>query len=427
MQDEEPYVGPRAFKRDDRHLFFAREIEANDLLSLITAHRIVLFYARSGAGKSSLLNARLVPLLEEDGFMVLPVARVRPMDRELIEDVARTTRTNIYVYSVLTCLSREAPPESLLSRSLAEGLSSRPDEDENPAPRVLIVDQFEELFTTGTWQDRRPFLLQIAEILAGNPTLRVVLAMREDYIAELDPYADLLPERLATRFRLEPLRREAAVLAVTRPLTVFERRFAPGVAETLVANLLASGELVEPVQLQIVCQSLWRSARELDAPEISQAHLTQFGDVDQVLRRFYETSVERAVYISGVREGPLRRWLGEHLITPGGTRASVWDTRGLPERALFELQADRLIDSEVRRGTRSYELSHERLIGAIQTSNDEWRSRRLAEDETCQFLEARAAAWEEEGHPPRLLLAGNELEQAEAWLASPEAENLGVQ
>lgn len=437
MQDEEPYVGPRAFRRDDQHLFFAREFEANELLSLITAHRIVLFYARSGAGKSSLLNARLVPLLEEDGFVVLPVARVRPMGKELNEIDAQTTQTNVYIYSVLTCLHREASPESLLSRGLGDGLPSSPADEEDLAPRVLIIDQFEELFTTGIWQDRRPFLKQLAAILVRDPTLRVVLAMREDYIAELDPYSDLLPERLTTRFRLEPLRREAAIVAVTQPLTVFGRSFAPGVAEMLVDNLLAlqgtigapphQGEFVEPVQLQIVCQSLWRSARELDPPVVSHAHLTRFGDVDQVLRRFYETSVERVVRISGVREGRLRRWLGEHLITPGGTRASVWDTLGLPEQALIELQADRVIDSDIRRGTRSYELAHERLIEAIRLSNEEWRSRRLAEDETCQFLEDRSATWLEAGRPSSLLLTGNELQQAESWLASPEAEDLGVQ
>ena len=65
--DQKPYVGPRPFGRDEKDLFFGRDREARDLCSLVVAHPIVLLYAASGAGKSSLLNASLIPLLEARG------------------------------------------------------------------------------------------------------------------------------------------------------------------------------------------------------------------------------------------------------------------------------------------------------------------------------------------------------------------------
>src|SRR5574342_21990 len=71
-----PHVGPRPYQREEGNLFFGREREARDLISLVLSERLVLFYAMSGAGKSSLINTRLVPGLEEKGFEVLPVARV---------------------------------------------------------------------------------------------------------------------------------------------------------------------------------------------------------------------------------------------------------------------------------------------------------------------------------------------------------------
>src|SRR5512147_739556 len=71
-----PYVGPRPFERGDRDKFFGRTREARDLLALIMAERVVLFYAESGAGKTSLLNTQIVPNLEEEGFFVLPIVRV---------------------------------------------------------------------------------------------------------------------------------------------------------------------------------------------------------------------------------------------------------------------------------------------------------------------------------------------------------------
>ncbi|MCH7748851.1 MAG: ATP-binding protein, partial [Acidobacteria bacterium] len=54
-----PYIGPLPFGREDADLFFGRVREVDDLVSLTFAHRAVLLYAESGAGKSSLINAGL--------------------------------------------------------------------------------------------------------------------------------------------------------------------------------------------------------------------------------------------------------------------------------------------------------------------------------------------------------------------------------
>ena len=80
-----PYPGPRPFERGEHNLFFGRDREVADLLSLMIAHREVLLYAQSGAGKTSLLNAGVMPSLIQEGFEVLPVARVRGLIPEGID------------------------------------------------------------------------------------------------------------------------------------------------------------------------------------------------------------------------------------------------------------------------------------------------------------------------------------------------------
>jgi hypothetical protein len=60
-----PYVGPRTFVEAQRRLFFGRDREARDLTARIVAERLLLFYAQSGAGKSSLLNARVIGAARE--------------------------------------------------------------------------------------------------------------------------------------------------------------------------------------------------------------------------------------------------------------------------------------------------------------------------------------------------------------------------
>src|SRR3954469_22834388 len=69
-----PYVGPTSFRLGDA--LYGREQERQDLLDLLIAERIVLLYSPSGAGKTSLIQAALVPALREAGFDVLPIIRV---------------------------------------------------------------------------------------------------------------------------------------------------------------------------------------------------------------------------------------------------------------------------------------------------------------------------------------------------------------
>ena len=95
-----PYIGPRTFRRDEGHLFFGRDREAADLEALVASEKLVLFYAQSGAGKSSLINARLIPSLEEKEekpFEVLP-ARV---SGDALQGVVVE---NIYIYNLIHSL-----------------------------------------------------------------------------------------------------------------------------------------------------------------------------------------------------------------------------------------------------------------------------------------------------------------------------------
>ena len=60
-----PYVGPRAFNIDESDYFFGREEETEILQGLVMSRRVVLLFAKSGVGKSSFLNAGVIPFLED--------------------------------------------------------------------------------------------------------------------------------------------------------------------------------------------------------------------------------------------------------------------------------------------------------------------------------------------------------------------------
>src|SRR4051794_27232843 len=219
--DDGPYVGPRPFEPADRERFYGRGEEARELASLVVAHRVVLLYAASGAGKTSLLNAGAIPLLEaEDGFEALPTVRLRGL-----ADAAAPG--NPFIANLLSNLQRETGDDGPEPATLPGFLAGRPHpeaSDALPAPRALVIDQFEELFTLypERWAQRGEVFDQLGEALDQDPLLRVVLAIREDFIAQLDPYAARLPTRLRTRMRLAALRRPAPPPPVALP-----RRGAP--------------------------------------------------------------------------------------------------------------------------------------------------------------------------------------------------------
>ena len=138
-EQPQPYVGPRPFKREDARFFFGRERESNELLSLVISHPEVLLYAQSGAGKTSLINAKLLPLLEDEGLEMLPLARVQGPPSAL----PQSQIANIYVFNTLVSWTKgAAAPEKLAKMTLREFLKQReqPMEKEGlPEPCVAVA------------------------------------------------------------------------------------------------------------------------------------------------------------------------------------------------------------------------------------------------------------------------------------------------
>jgi hypothetical protein len=434
----EPYVGPRPFERQDAHLFFGRTREANELVSLVTAHPVTLVFGKPGSGKTSLLDAQVLPQLEEEEFKVLPKVRFGKM---MLGDI-ETEVSNVYIFKTVKAWAQnEANQMDLARTSLSDFLLKDRDEALKLEPRIAVFDQFEELFLDAEhWEEREEFLMQIRDALDNNRTLRAVFSMREESLGELDPYLHLLPDILRIRFRVEPLRRRAALSALVEPLRSTDRHFEVGAAEQLIDDLLTiriktddgwkgvTGQYIDAVQLQVVGQSLWESL----APEektITRQHLMSFGDVDRSLIAFYERAIASATAMAGVREGSLRLWFEKALITPDKTRGTVFrgevNTAGIPNQVLNLLEGQRIVRTELRGGGRWYELAHDRLIQPILDSNERWLRERPAIEQMRSQLESRAEEWLANNRSAHLLLSDSELREAERWIQSPDAEEVG--
>ncbi len=434
-----PYVGPRSFEEEDKAYFFGRDVEASNLRSLVVSQRLVLFYAQSGAGKSSLINTRLIPELRQEAFHVLPTARV---SGQLPAGIGQVD--NIFIFNMLLNLEGGHPqPESLNAlsqKTLSEYLQTHHATPQNmvtipgvEASRVLIIDQFEEIVTTHLdhWHKREAFFLQLREAMQADHLLWVLLAMREDHIAALEPYAHLLPGNLRSRYYMQRMRAPAAIIAVSEPARLAGRPFEEGVARQLIDNLrqvhaeeetaVSLGEFVEPVQLQVVCRTLWQNLQQKPADVISAANLEELGNVDQTLADFYDSAVFRAAQETGESEFSIRNWFERKLITEAGTRGTVYQgseqTAGLDNDAVRVLANQYLLRAENRAGGAWYELVHDRFVFPILQSNTSWRER---QNPLLQAVEK----WDRSGREKALLYAGAQLEQTLATVNRRDLEPL---
>lgn len=427
---ENPYVGPRTFTKKERSRFFGRDREARELLTLAVSEQLVVFYAQSGAGKSSLINTCLVPDLEEKkSFKVFPVARVGG------DAPPGLSVKNIFTYNLLRILTpSDIPPESLaeldLSAFFAQQKKDTPpaalSEESEPVSQrqILIIDQFEEIFSThhDLWQDREAFFSQLADAMEENPNLWVMLVMREDYIAHLDPYAHLLPDRARIRYYMQRLGIDAAVKAIKGPVERL-RPYEKGVAEQL-ANDLASikvpgpddkiesrpGQYVEPVQLQVVCFNLWKQLGP--GKTITASDLESVGDVNASLASYYDGVVQDVAEKMNYSERKIRQWIGEKLIAQGGIRNMVLQEPGetsadLENRVIQGLSG--IVRAEPRGASTFYELTHDRLVEPIIASNREWFAEHLSP------LQKQAALWSREGQKESWLFSDQALAEVEKW------------
>ncbi|MCP4653954.1 MAG: ATP-binding protein, partial [bacterium] len=326
-----PYVGPRPFELGET--LYGRDRELNELYYLLSAERIVLLHSPSGAGKSSLVQAGLIPRLRER-FDVWRPTRVNQ------EPVIRETErgaVNRYLLSALQGFDEgipealRRPPEVLASQTLAEYFSKRPRRPSAPHNAVVIFDQFEEVLTVEPLavEAKREFFFQLGRLLR-NPRVWALFVLREDFLAPLDPYDRWVPTHFQNRFRIDLLGLQGAREAIVNPAREGGREFPA--AEQLIHDLATTkvqqhdglfveqaGHHVEPMQLQVVCRRLWDEMPDDDL-SIDPEDLERFGDVTKALAGYYEDSVTGIAGGEMARERAVRDWFGHQLITPDHIR-----------------------------------------------------------------------------------------------------------
>lgn len=423
--NDNPYVGPRSFQIGE-HLY-GREEEILELFDLLIAERIVLLHSPSGAGKTSLIQAGLIPKLKQKRFQVLPTMRV--------SSVAPATLPppyNRFILSLLLALEEELPLAQqrsfaeLATLHLADYLAQWPPSRDH---KVFIIDQFEEILTLDPYGQaaKVEFFKQLGELLT-NRKYWALFALREEYVAALETYCRPIPTRLNNTFRLNLLTPPAALDAIRQPAQQTGVNFTDAAAQQLVDNLCQvmvqqadgssvkqRGNVIEPVQLQVVCRRLWTRLAE-ETQTITAADILAIGDVDNALADYYASQVTYIARKNAFSERLIRAWCQNHLLTEQGIRGQVLQSprasQGLNNTIIWQLVDTHLLRAEKRRGATWFELAHDRLVQPIQQNNTVWLHDHL------NPLQQQASLWEKQHRTSHLLLQDQPLKTAHAWARS---------
>jgi hypothetical protein len=430
---DNPYVGPRPFRKGE--LLRGRDREARGLTDKLLGERVVLLHSPSGAGKTSLIQASLVPRMEKAGFQVcarhLPTFSALRVYAPPPTDFAVKNR---YVFSAVMGLlgDLEQDPVRLADLSFGQALDRMSERPGAPKYQLVIFDQLEEALTLNPADrdSQLEFFRQVGEALDDGRRW-ALLSIREDYMGGLDRFTRYLPTGLRSTYRLDFLERDAAFQAIQGPARERGVDFSDEAASELFDDLRAVrvqgpchdpvqilGPYVEPVHLQVVCHRLWRVLSAKAAEQfhsISAEQITPFRDIAGALGAYYADAVRETAQKTGTDERLIRDWFETQLITARGYRSQTLTgpaTNDTTAKAVLgRLERRYLVRADRRAGTTWYELTHDRLVEPVLADNLAWRRNNLPE------WQRRADEWRRSGHDPTLLLGGAELREAKRALS----------
>jgi WD40 repeat protein len=383
-----PFPGPQPYRAADRAYFFGRKELSRKLLNRILADPCVTLFGPSGSGKSSLMQASVIPLLmEQHGFRVVLVdgwlAGEVPLER-----LGR---------AMFVQLELGEPPEGLDPRELLDA-ALRLAERRSERPILIFLDQLEQPLLPDRPLDQLHELLEGLEMLALAPLrgLQLVLALREDYLGR---FRDQVRGNRALQdpgFRLGPLTvKEMAQVACRMLCTeALPQKWSFEELRALMLQVRTAGQSatdeaeVQAAFAQIICRTLWEEQRTRDG---------RAGPVEAepILQRYLDATLDSL--------GPLRsaalKLLEEHLVARDGSRTLLTQREaddalpaGAAAQVLDRLERAAILHAEQHQGGRYFELGHDWLAKKVI----ELKRERLQEEEQARKRQEEALRLQKE-------------------------------
>ncbi|MGV0023698.1 nSTAND1 domain-containing NTPase [Phormidesmis priestleyi] len=404
-----PYQGLSAFRQEHASVFFGRDRFVTDLLVAVQHKPLVAVVGASGSGKSSLVFAGLIPYLEQGQCWL--IQSFRPEKHPF--------------YGLAGALVRLLEPQESKSDRLAKAINlaatikkhgfvtvASEILKDNPGKQLLlVVDQFEELFTLCEQSERECFIDGLLAAIQAVPKLKLVLTLRADFCGQAyadRPLADALQN---ADLKLAPMNREELRTAITRPAEQLNVRLEEGLTDRILDEVDQ-----EPGSLPLLEFALTQLWEQQENGILTHRAYSDIGGVKQALAQHADRVFES---LTPEQQKQAQRILVQ-LVNPG---EKTEDTRRVATRAEVEnwelvtgLADQRLVVTGLNdAGEETVEVVHEALIR-------EWQKLRGWTNENRKFrlwqedLRSRLRQWQRMGCDREALLRGLALVEAKQWL-----------
>jgi WD40 repeat protein/DNA-binding SARP family transcriptional activator len=412
-----PYRGLFAFQEVDAPFYFGRTAFVNALEEAIQARKLVVaIVGSSGSGKSSALYAGLFPRLRKTGgFQFVSFRPGNQPFYALADALIPIIEPGL---SKTDCIAETRKLEECLRKrevSLLQIIHNHTDQTANPQQLLLVIDQFEELYTLCPDVDQqKAFVDELLACVDRKTTgLVILIALRADFMGQAlahRPFADTLQE---ASLLMGPMTREELHLAIEKPAELQGAVFEPGLVERILDDV---GE--KPGNLPLLEFTLtqlwerqtdgWLTHRDYEAMGYVEGALAAYAD--QVYADLEEEQRDRA------------RLALVQLVQPGeGTedtrRIATCEELGVENWQLIQHLANKrlVVTGRDAQGRETAEVVHEALIrkwGQFQ----EWMENDRAFRAWQEQLRAHLRGWQESGQDEGALLHGVPLGVAQTWL-----------
>ena len=428
------YPGTKFFESHQHNIFFGRLQETGELIHSIKAHDVFVIFADSGIGKTSLLNAGLIPELEKENiqpvhfrFQDTAIPPLKTIAKKLGEYCSQPELLTIEAQQKLWRLFKCC-------------------DFKNKTP-LFVLDQFEEFFNHQK-NDKEECVNELADLINDylpdyirdemrekfkekDPTaqelkyytparVKMLFLIRADKLKLLDDLSKKIPLILRNRFHLKPLNTEQAEQAILLPALLPQNGFAsptftfqPEAVKAIGDYLKNEEDEVESFQLQLLCQELekkiiQRYEKEKNALVITEEELGGKAGMDNITKNYYSNQ------INSIPDEILRKKaviLIEDKLIVEERRISLpevlllSESEGYTKELLdYLLNTTRLIRVD---NDRYVEISHDRLLSAILKSKEQ----REKEEGKLKELQKLEKLEEEKTEKNRLLNKERKIKQ----------------
>jgi WD40 repeat protein len=411
IEEAQPYPGLSSFTEADAEYFFGREAEVEGVWKRLPQRHLLAIVGPSGAGKSSFLRAGLLPAKPERWAHLICTPGTAPfiaLGQALVSEVSHDT---------------DAMRQMLRFEDVDVAVDLFRRWRGAHAESLVVVDQFEELFTLNAPEVQARFAALLSR-LALDADVHVLLAMRDDFLLRCQEHEGLRPV-FSELVALVPPTGDSLRRALVQPALKCGYRFED---ESLVADMLhaVEGERGALPLLAFAAASLW-DRRDREQGLLTRAAHDAIGGVAGALAQHAEATLDRV----GTDKLGVVRELFRNLVTAQGTR-DVRDVAELltvfPEdqRTDAESVLKTLIDARLlttyeahaaeprERSGRRVEVVHESLLTAWPRLV-RWRTEDEGGAQLRDQLRQAAHLWEEKGRPEDLVWTGTSFQEYQVW------------